>query len=402
MEKDAANRASNALHSVQSCKPYVDFYNHHGIIPVTQDIHDDNFLFRRDYLYRTLGIPLRFLKECSILEFGPGGGYNAIATSSFSPRRYVFVDGAEASLSELESKVRAGQIRAESIEIVESDIMKFMSKERFDIVIIEGVLSAQTDPASMLAHAGSFVSEGGLLILTTTTSSSLLSEVCRRVMRPRIMSASDDFGDRVNFGVEIFGSHLSTLGTKTRPVRDWVLDNIIQPYVPNAQLAFSFLNALDATSGLFDFYSSSPRFLVDDRFYKAVRRGEQSVGDLVREQYHSLYVGCLDFRVHYVQLPDFSIYNELNLLCDQALNIQAEIVLSGTYDLLEEFLVTLKAIEKILPNSFSATKRSIKDYVRSIPAFCDGRDDVSFGEFERWWGRGQQYMSLYRTSSLVR
>jgi len=86
-------RASNA---------FIDYYNAQGIIPVRQDLSDtENFIFRRNYLYKTLGVSLRQLKGRSIIEFGPGGGYNAIATSHYNPEHYVFVDATKASLTEL-------------------------------------------------------------------------------------------------------------------------------------------------------------------------------------------------------------------------------------------------------------------------------------------------------------
>ena len=72
-------------------RAFVDYYNKHNVIPVRQNLDDFGyFLFRRDYLYRTLGIPLRQLSGRRVIEFGPGGGYNAVATSHYWPDRYVW------------------------------------------------------------------------------------------------------------------------------------------------------------------------------------------------------------------------------------------------------------------------------------------------------------------------
>jgi hypothetical protein len=52
-------------------------------------------------LYSTLGVSLTFLKELDICEFGPGGGFNATATSKFQPQSYYFVEGSKLGLETL-------------------------------------------------------------------------------------------------------------------------------------------------------------------------------------------------------------------------------------------------------------------------------------------------------------
>ena len=75
-------------------RPFVDFYGQHRISPVTQDISDLTGHFeRRESLYRHVGIVPGLISGKSVIEFGPGSGYNSIYTSSLKPRRYVLVDG---------------------------------------------------------------------------------------------------------------------------------------------------------------------------------------------------------------------------------------------------------------------------------------------------------------------
>ena len=43
---------------------FIDFYNRHNVIPVSQDTKDlEEFIFRRNYLYTKLGVPLSFFKN---------------------------------------------------------------------------------------------------------------------------------------------------------------------------------------------------------------------------------------------------------------------------------------------------------------------------------------------------
>lgn len=62
-----------------SYNPYVDFYGKHNISPV----HANMGNWKRHYqnrrnLFRQLGIPWQCIQNKQILEFGPGGGYNAL------------------------------------------------------------------------------------------------------------------------------------------------------------------------------------------------------------------------------------------------------------------------------------------------------------------------------------
>ena len=59
---------------------------------MSQDVHHEDFVFRRNALYKTLGIPFEGLRGKAVLEFGPGGGFNAVAVTRYNPELYVFVD----------------------------------------------------------------------------------------------------------------------------------------------------------------------------------------------------------------------------------------------------------------------------------------------------------------------
>src|SRR5438045_7944899 len=67
----------------------LDFYRRHGISPVRQDIRNlDVHFARRAALYRHLGLLPTFLLGRTILEIGPGSGFNSVYTASLGPSRY--------------------------------------------------------------------------------------------------------------------------------------------------------------------------------------------------------------------------------------------------------------------------------------------------------------------------
>jgi dimeric dUTPase (all-alpha-NTP-PPase superfamily) len=59
---------------------------------------------------------------------------------------------------------------------------------------------------------------------------------------------------------------------------------------------------------------------------------------------------------------------------------------------IDNLLISLKKLKSQLPSQFNATIASLNDFI----GFLNDKDYLSynFAEFESWWGRGQQYVSL--------
>lgn len=276
---------------------FIGYYNKHSVIPVSQDLRDiKDFVFRRNYLYSSLGIPLNQLKNKTILELGPGGAFNAVATSAYFPDLYVFVDATKVSLEEIERKRVTGLLKSRKIEIINSNIFDFYDERKFDCVIIEGVVPGQNQPEIILQHASSFVREDGILITTTNSAASILSEICRRLFRIRICEGVSDFSSKVNLTANYFESHLKALDTSTRTATDWVIDSIFHDW-HTGKYIFTIPDSIVALDNSFDFYNSSPRFLTDDRWYKKINRSSESLNKLAVLQFSGLAGALLDYRV---------------------------------------------------------------------------------------------------------
>jgi 2-polyprenyl-3-methyl-5-hydroxy-6-metoxy-1,4-benzoquinol methylase len=382
-------------------KAFVDYYNANNIIPVSQDLTDiDSFIYRRNYLYTTLGFPLALTRNLNVIEFGPGGGYNAVATSHFGPSNYVFVDATTASISELKRKKAAGLFKARNTTIAESDIFDYRDTARYNLVICEGVIPGQNDPRRMIKHVGSFCDAGGVFITTTSSASSLLSEICRRVLRPSIIAQNRTFQEQTKIGANLFRSHLMNLATSTRPAEDWVQDVILHDW-HKGEYFFSMIDAMTALEGEFEFYSSSPRFLSDDRWYKQVNPGSLSSNDLLKQQYPLINALFLDFRIPLrtiLQIKDTERLSSVETLSKTACAIHNKIVDENSYNRLEEFVATLIDLTKTLPEEFEPTKISLLDFIKGIRNFSADDSKSDFGDFGKWWGRGQQYVSFIKTA----
>ena len=343
-----------------------------------------------------LGVPVPSLRDRDILEFGPGGGYNATALAPALPRSIVFVDASVQSLQEIRAKQDCGLYGEAKIEIISSNIFDFRSEALFDLVIIEGTVPGQTKPHEMLRHAASFVAQGGYLITTTTSASSVLSEVCRKLMRPLIVENNHTFTAQVEAAERAFEPHLKNLGTQTRQAKDWVTDVIIHKLEADAKLVFSLLDAASATSDRFEFFGSSPKFLIDDRFYKKIGRSAKGSNELLAEQYSSLGYALLDYRVNVIQSMKEPINTELEDLCANLYALQTEIVGSGSYSSLPDFMGGLRELRSWLPGASESTMASIDEFVDVFPRAVKRNEVPQFEEFAKWWGRSQQYASFLR------
>jgi 2-polyprenyl-3-methyl-5-hydroxy-6-metoxy-1,4-benzoquinol methylase len=377
---------------------FVDYYKENGIIPVRQDLTDlDYFSLRRKYLYTTLGVPPSFIRYSDIIEFGPGTGDNAVATSLLGSRSYVFVDANPASIDAVELKRNKGMIHSDKIEIHCSEITQYSDDRKYDLVICEGVIPVQRDPENLLRHVSSFCRSEGVLIVTSMSACSVLSELCRRIVWPYIAAKESDFRKQTIIASDIFRSHIAALKTSTRSVEDWVHDTILHDWTYGRYI-FSIKDFLEVIGNDFEFYSSSPRLFVDDRWYKSVDRSSASVNAAVLEQSALWEMLFLDYRLPFCggilgYSRSCELLGSVRSLVSQICAVHDDIFQSCSYGRLSQFLSLLENLSMLLPSDFEQTKVSIGDFVKVMEKVAEGGGPV-FGAFSEWWGRGQQYISF--------
>ena len=162
---------------------FIDFYKRQNLIPTHQQGISQEILGRRRMaLHSDLGLPINLLKGKSVIEFGPGGGYNASQILKYSPHSYHFVDAMHPEIAVLEENIQEGKKLGVQIEFFQSFFSDFTSDIHYDLVIAEACLPGQDDPLGVLERISTSVSENGFLIITNTCKTSLLSEILRSVI----------------------------------------------------------------------------------------------------------------------------------------------------------------------------------------------------------------------------
>lgn len=379
---------------------FVDFYNSHSIIPVHQDLVEfEEFCRNRSNLYQDLGIPLGLLKEKKIIEFGPGGGYNSRLLLTKNPASFTYIDASNLSLKIIPKIIKTYLNENTQIELVDSLFLDYTSSDKFDLVIAEACIPGQDHPSETLKHISSFVADEGLLSITTTTRSSHFAEMLRSLIALRIKKENTDFEWVVNECIKLFQSHLETLPGKTRTIRDWVLDNVIQE-IHQGKYEFNFSEALN-TLEEFVFVGSSPRFYQNYKWYKTnFTFNERNID--AENQFKNMEILLFDYRITQEEFLHLDIEKE------KVLSILSKIDL--IYDIVTEIL-KLKDLERIdyvfelledlylaLPVSLVPTRNSLQDFIENKSFFTEDYLPPDFNYFKNWFGRGQQFFSFQRTA----
>jgi len=379
--------------SSKSGVPYLDFYKKHKISPVEQDISDLQKHFeRRTALYRSLGLLPGYFKDKAILEFGPGSGHNALFTKSLAPRKYVLVDGNPVGLERTTALLKKYPLETDNYEVVESFIHDFRSNELFDVVICECTLASQHAPVDFLKHLAGFVKKGGILLVSAGDSVGWLGEILRNFIGLLMIDPKDNIDKKLGILRPIFKPHLDSLKNMSRPIDDWILDNVIQPLLGNL---ISIPEAITALDGEFEIYGSSPKFLTDWRWYKDIagsgKKYNEMAIDLANQNTHNF----LDYRFTYPPQP-IEVNHKIRSLCEAIFMLFKKSTVDFNREHLRSLIHNLKELALTVKKYSPQTAASFEDYAKAVDYYLIHKSFPEFKEFVPFWGRATQYLSFTR------
>ena len=379
----------------------LDFYRKHQISPVRQDIRDLAVHFgRRSALYRHLGILPTFVRDKTVLEIGPGSGFNSLYTASLQPLRYVLVEANPRGVDDIRNLFAGYPDFAARIEIVPLSAEEYRPGTPFDFVLCEGMLALAgvPDPIPLLETVARNTAPGGLLVITCIDAVSDLSEVLRRFVAQWLIDPSEDLSAHVRRLLPVFSPHLSTLRGMSRQHDDWIVDNLLSPASIGPLL--SIPDAITALDDGFDVFGSSPRFLTDWRWYKSIGGESDRFNELATESYWSNVHNLLDYRS--LSAPrepgeNRALYQTCSALRDSVHHFE----LSRERGMLSWFLTALTTIEDNVRGFAPETADGIADLREALaqPSF-DAESIARASHFGPWFGRGQQYLSFSKRSDL--
>jgi ubiquinone/menaquinone biosynthesis C-methylase UbiE len=368
---------------------FVTFYSHHNISPVSQDITDlEKHFQRRDSLFKSLGIPPSFVRGSSVIEFGPGSGHNAIFTASLSPSNYFLVDGNTLGLNQTKEKLE--QLNFRDYQIINSLFLDYFSDERFNLVWAENCIPHQSDPLLILHHLSDFTRESGIFVVTASSPISYLSETIRRLLYNITITTKQSLQSSLDIIRPYLVSHLVNLKGMSRPIDDWIIDNILQPLERTKLLTIP--EVLTALCKDFDFYASSPRFVTDWRWYKEIVGLDRQFNSNAIDTYYRSNVNLIDYRYTF-ETQSIIFGRDLEDLCAETWSLMSQIQ-QGNGKKWQLFFDQLSKISKMIEKISPDTASSI---IEASQYLQDGAPhDRELNAFPKWWGRGTQYLSLIR------
>lgn len=373
---------------------FVDFYRDNNISPVSQDIRDlQKHYGRRESLYRLLGIAPRLVKGLDILELCPGSGYNSLYTQSLQPLRYTLIDGNPFGIQEAKRLFTEHYPDANNVFFINALINDFVSHDQFDLVLCEGAIPFQNDPEAFTLDLCRFVADSGIVVITCVDSISGLGECIRRLIAAKISPVTAPIQERLKTLRPVFKSHLASLKGASRPIDDWVYDNILQPYTGKT---FSIEQAIRVLSTCgFEVYGASPRFQNEWRWYKDLTPGQTEWNQRAISNYHRNIINFLDYRFsHDPHDAEFGL--EL-LEIGNSFYVSMQHFEQGHHEKLETATACIKQISELVRPLAPETADCLDEAYICLSDDHPYETTFEMTKFPDLFGRSQQYLSFIKS-----
>ncbi|MDX8413697.1 MAG: class I SAM-dependent methyltransferase [Mariprofundales bacterium] len=394
---------------------FLEFYGKHNISPVSQNIENlENHFQRRIGLYRTLGLTPSLFKGSDILEIAPGSGHNSIVTATFGSKSYDLLEPNTAGFNQMLKLFKLHQLNNHTIRCFNQRLEDFMENKAYDIVLCEGLIPGLSNHNTFINQLASKVRPGGILVVTCADAVSVFFETLRRYLA-RILVSQSEIGLETpksaahiaHFLSNTFAQQLSTLKGMSRPIDDWIWDNLLNPAAASlpASNEFSIENCINILGEDFYFFGSSPTCMTNWEWYKNLSTDSRKYNEPFLDSFTAQRVNFL----HYMEScsPNTEDSQSIYHYCKQ-FSSRVEMIDPINPGLFNANLCykDLKPIHEILKIvSSCGLKKSTAALSEFIHLFDKSRlptpQTVSeMKSFSEAFGRGQQYVSLVRCNAI--
>jgi predicted O-methyltransferase YrrM len=368
----------------KKARAFLDFYAKTGFTPTRQKKWDKkaHFCIRKN-LYQQLGVSSSDFKGRSILEIGPGNGHNALYWASLRPKKGALLDGTVTSLRDTRNLLQSNYPR-EQFNFILKDLNQFRARGKYDVVICEGTIPFQCNPVIFFKKVMKLVSPGGLMIVTCVDSVGVLADILRKFRGQWLTVNEKSLPKQVSILKQEFRKDLQMLSGMTRRAEDWVVDQIIHPWV--GQL-FSIEKALECVGKQFTVRGTSPSFIQDWRWHKQIPIKRPDFNQNALRCYYKNIFSFLDHKNSHTR-SSTADGKALLSICNSI--FQDVVTGIPSQRKAQTISIKLKKICKLLPPEARTIRLALNEFSKeNIKA-----DQARIKHFRSLWGRGQQYIAF--------
>jgi len=376
---------------------HIEFYDQHKISPVrlnltNLDLHFEN----RSGLFRQLGILPNLITGKRILEFGSGSGYNSAHLASLEPESLTLVDGNPTGIKHTEDLFAKHPAYKKFTKFEHSLFDDYQNEEKFDLVIMENVLVAQPGIDETLRHVASFVAPEGVFVTSCLNSVGMFPATLRRLLAFLMVEQDSSLEEKVSRLLPIFSSHMDTIKGMNRRQDDWIIDSLLNPVLYPGRKLCSFPETIAAIGKDFDFLSSSPRFMLDWRWYKTLATTKDQNNNLALEQYWTNVHNFLDLNT---LLPPRSVEKnqKLFLVCREFVDLLHQFETTGKHMFISSLMEILDRFILEVQDFSSSTAEALSEAKEFLSQDPLDEDALSHSKkFGKLFGRENNHFSFIR------
>ena len=145
----------------------------------------------------------------------------------------------------------------------------FPLDKQFDIIIAEGFLDAMHNQEEIVSRLKKLVKKQGVVVITCADDACMFIEIIKRLIGVILTKDIHDYHKKKNFLVHFFEPQLKNLRGMSRPVGDWVEDQMLCESMING-CELSMEQAITLLGEGFYVLGASPRMFTDYSWYKDV------------------------------------------------------------------------------------------------------------------------------------
>jgi SAM-dependent methyltransferase len=378
--------------------PYLSYYKKINSVPTISinDLKKKTINQQRFNFYFKLGISLNDFNNKSVLEIGPGTGYNAnYLLRKTKIKNIHLLDGDQNSIKYLKKNLK----NYKNVKIYYKNINNFKIKKKFDYVIIENLIYGLSKPNKIFKKISNATVKNGIIVLTLADKIGVFSEKLRYLYSLMTVSQKKikTFDKRLSFLEKIFKKHLNYLTKNTRPAKKWVLDNMLNEEWIRKKKYFDYIDLYKLLKKEKCIIKSiSPSFFLDYEWYKIYKIQKRNYEIL--KQYEFQRVNFFDFETIFYKKINIRLLNlfidkiEKCINCfsfNKEISIQKLLIIKNTLNKIIKILKFKNKKDKIYL-ALSEFITFIDQFVREEKIILNSR------HFYKFWGRGTIQASILK------